>query len=92
MTAMGFAPIACLILLVGNSFGLGKLAFVEVLVTVLALLFSTLTIVAELLFTNYSGEMELYHNYLISLENLVQSRKLTSSNLCMYICCSIWDN
>lgn len=75
MTALGFAPVVCLILLAVNYLGVRKLTFVEVLVTVLGLLFATLTIVTELSFVNYSGQTQLFSNYLIRLESQIQSCK-----------------
>lgn len=79
MMAIGLAPVVCLTLLGANYLGDGKLAFVEVLVTVMALLITTLTIVTELSFSSCSHPMQLFSNYLVRLDNQVQSRTLINS-------------
>lgn len=79
--ALGSAPIVCLTLLAANYLGVGKLTFVEILVNILGFLFVTLTIVTELLFVTYSGQMKVYSNYVIRLDDRIQSRKLMTGVL-----------
>lgn len=64
LTSLGLGPINCVTLLAANSFGLSKLAFLEVLEIVFFLVMEMLTLVTELSFSVYGEELELFSNYL----------------------------